>query len=121
MSEPEHDQIGIGEDDKNPKPLWPWVGLLLVVVVSLLMPISALLLISERSSDPGRQEFVHIPPVLWALWAMLSLWFVLDCGRLLRIIGFRVDPLGQAALMLSGLGIANIISALGALFILSRP
>ncbi len=120
MSEPEHDQIGIGEDDKNPKPLWPWVGLLLVVVVSLLMPISALLLISERSSDPGRQEFVHIPPVLWALWAMLSLWFVLDCGRLLRIIGFRVDPLGPAALILSGLGIANIISAFGALF-MSRP
>ena len=36
MSDPKHHQIGFGNDDKNPKPAWPWVGFLLVVFVSLL-------------------------------------------------------------------------------------
>ena len=109
MSEPKNDQIEFGNHDKTPKPAWPWAGLLLVVLVSLLMP--ALLLISVRT----------IPAAVWALWAMLSLWVVLDSGRLLRINRFRVDPLGPEAVLLSALGLLNIISALGALFILSRP
>ena len=62
-----------------------------------------------------------IPAAVWALWAMLSLWVVLDSGRLVRTNRFRVDPLGPAAVLLSALGLLNIISALGALFILSRP
>ncbi len=121
MSEPKNDQIEFGNHDKTPKPAWPWAGLLLVVFLSLLMPISALLLITARTSEPGQQELLHIPPALWALWAMLSLWVVLDSGRLLRTIRFPVDPLGPAAVILSALGILNIMSALGALFILSRP
>ena len=109
MSEPKNEQIEFGNHDKTPKPAWPWAGLLLVVLVSLLMP--ALLLISVRT----------IPAAVWALWAMLSLWVVLDSGRLVRTNRFRVDPLGPAAVLLSALGLLNIISALGALFILSRP
>ena len=109
MSEPKDDQIEFGNHNETPKPAWPWAGLLLVVLVSLLMP--ALLLISVRT----------IPAAVWALWAMLSLWVVLDSGRLLRINRFRVDPLGPEAVLLSALGLLNIISALGALFILSRP
>ena len=49
MSEPKNDQIEFGNHDKTPKPAWPWAGLLLVVLLSLLMPISALLLISVRT------------------------------------------------------------------------
>ena len=55
MSEPKNDQIEFGNQDKTPKPAWPWAGLLLVVLVSLLMP--ALLLISVRT----------IPAAVWAL------------------------------------------------------
>jgi len=109
MSEPKDDQIEFGNHNETPKPVWRWAGLLLVVLVSLLMP--ALMLISVRT----------IPPAVWALWAMLSLWVVLDSGRLVRTVRFRVDPLGEAAVILSALGLLNIISALGALFILSRP
>ena len=76
MSEPKDDQIEFGNHNETPKPVWPWAGLLLVVLVSLLMP--ALLLISVRT----------IPPAVWALWAMLSLWVVLDSGRLVRTVRF---------------------------------
>ena len=75
--------------------------------------------IDASSLADQRQD--HSGRGMGALWAMLSLWVVLDSGRLLRINRFRVDPLGPEAVLLSALGLLNIISALGALFILSRP
>ena len=67
MSEPKHGQIGFGNDEKNPKRTWPWVGFLLVAFVSLLMPVSALSLIGRATSEPGRLELLHIPPTVWGV------------------------------------------------------
>src|SRR5438552_5495763 len=73
MSEPKNDQIEFGNHDKTPKPAWPWAGLLLVVLVSLLMP--ALLLIASGPFRPRygrcgpcfRSGSCWIPAVLSAL------------------------------------------------------
>src|SRR5207245_8920292 len=109
MSEPKNEQIEFGNHDKTPKPAWPWAGLLLVVLVSLLMP--ALLLISVRT----------IPAAVWGVWAMLSLWVVRDSGRLVRTNRFRVDPLGQAAVLVSAMATQTITRVSGSLCALSRP
>jgi len=51
------------------------------------------------------------------LWAVFSVWVILDSDSLCRFIEARPDPLGAKALGLSLLGIANVVSVL--LFLIS--
>jgi len=85
----------------------------LLILVSIVMPFSIILL--KKPSN------LQITAVLCGLWAAFSLWIVLDAARLLRSMGLRVDDaLSPQALALSGLGLVNLISVFGTLFMLSR-
>jgi hypothetical protein len=117
MSSFERRQIEGHFEEELPRPPRTLLGLiLLVLLLSLIMPVLAVLLSQGGPSIP----FLHIPSVVWGLWAVCSLWVILDAASLLQRIGLRVDPFGPEALGLSGLGAVNVISALVALF-LSKP
>ena len=63
----------------------------------------------------------RILPLLYGLWATFSLWVGLDGADFLRALGLRVDDaFAPGALALSGLGVVNLMSVFGALFMMSR-
>jgi len=100
-------------EGNNPESRWHAAGVVLLIVVLLLMPFSTFLLKKSATSQ--------ITSVLYGLWAVFSLWIALDAARLLRRMGLRVDDaLAPQALALSGLGLVNLISVFGTLFMLSH-
>src|SRR5438128_10130041 len=95
----------------------PWKSLSIVVLIlaSIAMPCSTLLQLKGGSS------MFRIPPLLYGLWAAFSLWVALVAANFLRALGLRVDDaLAPRALALSGLGVVNLTSVFGALFMISR-
>jgi len=121
MSEPKNDQIEFGNHDKTPKPAWPWAGLLLVVLLSLLMPISVLLLITARTSEPGQQELLHFRPPYGRCGPCFRSGWCWIPGAFPAPSDFQSTLWDRRPSYYLALGILNIMSALGALFILSRP
>src|SRR5438477_12396508 len=96
----------------------PWKSLAIVVLIlaSIAMPCSTLLQLKGGSS------MFRIPPLLYGLWAAFSLWVALDAANFLRALGLRVDDaLAPGALALSGLGVVNLMSVFGALFMNVPP
>ena len=57
-------------------------------------------------TDVQRAE--RFTPFCFPVWAVFTVWVILDAPALLRLVGPRPDPLGSKSLQLSALGIANL-------------
>ena len=113
MSESKQDRPESNAVSKSP---WKSAAVVILILASMAVPCSILLQLN------GRNGIFRIPPLLYGLWAALSLWVALDAATFLRALGLRVDDaLAPGALALSGLGVVNLMSVFGALFMMSRP
>jgi hypothetical protein len=94
---------------------WKSAAVLVLILASIAMPCFTVLQLKGGSS------VFRIPPLLYGLWAAFALWVALDAANFLRVLGLRVDDaLAPGALALSGLGVVNLVSVFGALFMMSR-
>jgi hypothetical protein len=91
-----------------------------IVVVLLLTSVAMpCLILLQLEAGSGK---LRTSPMVYGLWAALSLWIALDAANFLRVLGLRVDDaLAPGALALSGLGVVNLMSVFGALFMMSHP
>ena len=91
------------------------------IVVVLLLTSVAMPCLIVLQLEGGSGKF-RISPMVYGLWAALSLWIALDAANFLRVLGLRIDDaLAPGALALSGLGVVNLMSVFGALFMMSHP
>jgi len=113
MSESEQDRTENNAVSKSP---WRSAAVVVLILASMAVPCAILLQLN------GGNGIFRIPPLLYGLWAAFSLWVALDAAAFLRALGLRVDDaLAPGALALSGLGVVNLMSVFGALFMMSRP
>ena len=88
------------------------VASLVLLGLLVLVPGAVLFLaVSPESASPHRFLF-HFPVICWAVWAMVSLWAALDSPKVLRTLGWSVDPLGSYAFWGMLLGVLNIGASL---------
>ena len=112
MNESEQDRT---ENTAVSKSQWKSAAVVVLILASIAMPCSTVLQLKGGSS------MFRIPPLLYGLWAAFSLWVALDAANFLRALGLRVDDaLAPGAVALSGLGVVNLMSVFGALFMMSR-
>jgi hypothetical protein len=84
---------------------------LFLLVMLVIVPCAVLFFFAVNplsiSSSPHLRLF-HIPPIYWAVWALVSVWAALDSSKLLRTLGMPVDPLGSYGVWGLLLGALNV-------------
>jgi hypothetical protein len=74
------------------------------------MPTLALVATLDRRSGLRSPSVLSLPPVLWLLWGVCSLWITFDPLRFLRTFKESIDPLGLNAVALSIAGATNLVA-----------
>ena len=85
---------------------------LVLLGLLVLVPCAVLFLAVSPESAFQHIFLFHFPVICWAVWAMVSLWAALDSPRVLRTLGWSVDPLGSYAIWGMLLGVLNIGASL---------
>jgi hypothetical protein len=93
----------------------PWViavASLVLLGLLVLVPCAVLFLAISSESAFHRLFLFHFPVICWAVWAVVSLWAALDSPKMLRTLGWSVDPLGSYGVWGMLLGVLNIGASL---------